>query len=131
MSEVKVSEEKLAAPSPVTIVPVAAVLVIAGYIAAQMVADIASLKIGVVAGLAVDMGTFIYPIMPSLNPYQHFVIVLGLSNFLRINENVKMNIPIIRNDKRKLLRDFNSSNKFGSGPLDNLDHSSFCPVMPS
>lgn len=32
------------------------------YVAAQMLADIASLKIAVVAGLAVDAGTFIYPI---------------------------------------------------------------------
>ncbi|MCK7514814.1 MAG: VUT family protein [Desulfobacterales bacterium] len=32
------------------------------YVAAQMLADIGSLKIAVVAGLAVDAGTFIYPI---------------------------------------------------------------------
>lgn len=32
------------------------------YVAAQMLADIASLKIAVVGGLAVDAGTFIYPI---------------------------------------------------------------------
>lgn len=52
-------------------IPAAAVLVIAGYIAAQMVADIASLKIGVVAGLAVDMGTFIYPITFTLRDLVH------------------------------------------------------------
>ena len=39
-----------------------AVIVIAAYIGAQMLADIASLKIGIVWGMAVDMGTFIYPI---------------------------------------------------------------------
>lgn len=38
-------------------------LVLSGiYVAAQMLADIASLKIAVLAGMAVDAGTFIYPI---------------------------------------------------------------------
>ena len=55
---------------PITI-PVAAVVVVAAYIAAQMLADIASLKIGVVAGLAVDMGTFIYPITFTLRDVVH------------------------------------------------------------
>lgn len=52
-------------------IPAAAVLVVAAYIAAQMVADIASLKIGVVASLAVDMGTFIYPITFTLRDLVH------------------------------------------------------------
>lgn len=51
--------------------PVAAVIVVAAYIAAQMLADIASLKIGVIAGLAVDMGTFIYPITFTLRDVVH------------------------------------------------------------
>lgn len=55
---------------PIT-VPAAAVIVVAAYIAAQMLADIASLKIGVVAGLAVDMGTFIYPITFTLRDVVH------------------------------------------------------------
>lgn len=54
-----------------TAVPVIAVLAIAVYIAAQMVADIASIKIGRVAGLAVDMGTFIYPITFTLRDLVH------------------------------------------------------------
>jgi xanthine/uracil permease len=50
------------APAPAVIaISTAAIIVIAAYIGAQMLADIASLKIGVVFGLAVDMGTFIYP----------------------------------------------------------------------
>lgn len=49
----------------------AGVLVIAAYIGAQMLADIASLKIGVVFGLAVDMGTFIYPITFTLRDLVH------------------------------------------------------------
>lgn len=48
-----------------------AVVVVAAYIAAQMVADIASLKIGVIAGLAVDMGTFVYPVTFTLRDLVH------------------------------------------------------------
>jgi queuosine precursor transporter len=47
---------------------------VAAYVAAQMLADIASLKIGVVAGLAVDMGTFIYPITFTLRDAVHKVV---------------------------------------------------------
>jgi hypothetical protein len=39
-----------------------------------MLADIASLKIGLVAGLAVDMGTFIYPITFTLRDVVHKVL---------------------------------------------------------
>ena len=48
-----------------------AVVVVAAYIAAQMVADIASLKIGMVAGFAVDMGTFVYPVTFTLRDLVH------------------------------------------------------------
>ena len=48
-----------------------AVVVVAAYAAAQMLSDIASLKIGVVAGFAVDMGTFIYPITFTLRDLVH------------------------------------------------------------
>ena len=51
-----------------------AILVVAAYIAAQMLSDIASLKIGVVAGLAVDMGTFIYPVTFTLRDVVHKVL---------------------------------------------------------
>jgi len=50
------------------------VIVIASYIGAQMLADIASLKIGLVMGLAVDMGTFIYPITFTLRDVVHKVL---------------------------------------------------------
>lgn len=57
---------------PVAVVmPAAAVIVVAAYIAAQMLSDIASLKIGVVWGWAVDMGTFIYPITFTLRDLVH------------------------------------------------------------
>jgi len=52
-------------------VPAIVVVVVAAYIAAQMLADIASLKIGLVFGYAVDMGTFIYPITFTLRDLVH------------------------------------------------------------
>lgn len=48
-----------------------AVVVIALYIGAQLLADFTSLKIGIVAGLAVDMGTFIYPVTFTLRDVAH------------------------------------------------------------
>lgn len=48
-----------------------AIIVIASYTGAQMLSDVASLKIGVVAGFAVDMGTFIYPITFTLRDVVH------------------------------------------------------------
>ncbi|MBT3241372.1 MAG: queuosine precursor transporter [Chloroflexi bacterium] len=59
-------------------IPKIAVIVVAAYIAAQMLSDIASLKIGVIAGYAVDMGTFIYPITFTLRDLVHKV--LGKKN---------------------------------------------------
>lgn len=49
----------------------AAVLVISAYVAAQMLADIGSLRIVTVAGLAIDGGTFIYPITFTLRDMVH------------------------------------------------------------
>jgi uncharacterized integral membrane protein (TIGR00697 family) len=51
-----------------------AILVVAVYIASQMLSDIASLKIGIIAGLAVDMGTFIYPVTFTLRDLVHKVL---------------------------------------------------------
>ena len=51
-----------------------AIIAPAAYIGAQMLSDVASLKIGVVAGLAVDMGTFIYPITFTLRDIVHKVL---------------------------------------------------------
>ncbi len=47
------------------------VIVIAAYIAAQMLSDIGSLKIALVAGLSIDAGTFIYPITFTLRDLAH------------------------------------------------------------
>ena len=60
----------------------ATVIVVSAYIAAQMLADIASLKIGVVAGLAVDMGTFIYPITFTLRDLAHKVLGRAATRWL-------------------------------------------------
>jgi uncharacterized integral membrane protein (TIGR00697 family) len=49
----------------------AGVLVIAAYVAAQMLADITSLKIALVAGFSIDAGTFIYPITFTLRDLVH------------------------------------------------------------
>lgn len=54
-------------------VSTAAVMVISAYIGAQVLSNIASLKIGIVFGLAVDMGTFIYPITFTLRDVAHKV----------------------------------------------------------
>jgi len=56
------------------LIPASVTIVIAAYIGAQMLADIASLKIGIVFGLAVDMGTFIYPITFTLRDVAHKVL---------------------------------------------------------
>lgn len=67
-------EGTLSALSTPQTVSTIAVLIVAAYIAAQMLSDIASLKIGVVGGLAVDMGTFIYPITFTLRDVVHKVL---------------------------------------------------------
>jgi uncharacterized integral membrane protein (TIGR00697 family) len=54
--------------SPITRVSIVAV---GAYVGAQVIADVASLKIGVVADRAVDMGTFIYPITFTLRDVVH------------------------------------------------------------
>lgn len=56
----------------------AAIISVAAYIAAQMLSDIASLKIGIVVNLAVDMGTFIYPVTFTLRDVVHKL--LGKTN---------------------------------------------------
>ena len=48
-----------------------AIVVVAAYIGAQMLSDVASLKIGVVLGVAVDMGTFVYPVTFTLRDLVH------------------------------------------------------------
>ncbi len=73
LSTNRTAEKQLVRPVA-TAVPQIAVVIVAAYIGAQVIADITSLKIGVVAGLAVDMGTFIYPITFTLRDMVHKVL---------------------------------------------------------
>jgi queuosine precursor transporter len=56
---------------PAATVPRLAVAVVGAYVGAQLVADIASIKIGSTFGRAVDMGTFVYPITFTLRDLVH------------------------------------------------------------
>jgi uncharacterized integral membrane protein (TIGR00697 family) len=58
------------APAAATL-STAGILVIAAYIAAQMLSDIMSLKIAYVAAFSVDAGTFIYPFTFTLRDLVH------------------------------------------------------------
>jgi uncharacterized integral membrane protein (TIGR00697 family) len=49
----------------------AAVVAVAAYAGAQVIADVTSLKVGSVAGRAVDMGTFVYPVTFTLRDVVH------------------------------------------------------------
>lgn len=50
---------------------VSGVVVVAAYIAAQMLSDLLSLKIAWVAGFSVDVGTFVYPFTFTLRDLVH------------------------------------------------------------
>ncbi len=53
------------------ILPAAGIVLVSLYIAAQIISDVASLKIAILFGLAVDAGTFIYPITFTLRDLVH------------------------------------------------------------
>ncbi len=55
---------------PATI-PTAGIVVISIYIAAQLLSDIASLKITLIAGFSIDAGTFIYPLTFTIRDLIH------------------------------------------------------------
>jgi uncharacterized integral membrane protein (TIGR00697 family) len=57
--------------NPAKAVSTAAVVLISLYIAAQMLSDIASLKIAFLAGFSIDAGTFIYPLTFTLRDLVH------------------------------------------------------------
>lgn len=50
---------------------IAGILIVAAYIAAQMLSDVLSLKIALVAGFSVDVGTVIYPFTFTLRDLVH------------------------------------------------------------
>lgn len=57
--------------SATAFLPAAGIVVVGLYIAAQILADIASLKIALVAGFSIDAGTFIYPLTFTLRDLVH------------------------------------------------------------
>lgn len=52
-------------------IPVDGIVVISIYIAAQLLSDIASLKITLIAGFSMDAGTFIYPVTFTIRDLVH------------------------------------------------------------
>jgi uncharacterized integral membrane protein (TIGR00697 family) len=62
----------------------AAVLVAVFYVAAQMLADIASLRIVLIAGFSIDAGTFIYPLTFTLRDMVHKVAGIKIARVLII-----------------------------------------------
>jgi uncharacterized integral membrane protein (TIGR00697 family) len=53
------------------LLPAAGLVVVGLYIAAQMLSDVASLKIALMAGFSIDAGTFIYPLTFTLRDLVH------------------------------------------------------------
>ena len=60
----------------------AAILVSVFYVAAQMMADIGSLRIVMVAGFSIDAGTFIYPLTFTLRDMVHKVAGIKIARIL-------------------------------------------------
>ena len=60
------SNQKYPAP-----IPTVGIVVISVYIAAQLLSDIASLKITLIAGFSMDAGTFIYPLTFTIRDLVH------------------------------------------------------------
>jgi uncharacterized integral membrane protein (TIGR00697 family) len=52
-------------------VPVAGIVIVSIYVAAQLLSDVASLKITFLAGFSVDAGTFIYPLTFTIRDLVH------------------------------------------------------------
>ncbi len=59
-----------------------AVVAVGAYAGAQVIAQVTSLKIGIVAGRSVDMGTFVYPITFTLRDVVHKVAGRGAARTL-------------------------------------------------
>ena len=53
------------------VIPTDGMIVISLYIAAQLLSDIASLKISLIAGFSIDAGTFIYPLTFTIRDLIH------------------------------------------------------------
>ncbi|MGD2096656.1 MAG: queuosine precursor transporter [Desulfobacterales bacterium] len=64
-------DKKLSKPGAANPIATSAVVIIAVYIAAQLLSDIGSLKIARVAGFSIDAGTFIYPLTFTIRDLVH------------------------------------------------------------
>jgi uncharacterized integral membrane protein (TIGR00697 family) len=64
---------------------IVALIVSAAYIAAQMLADIGSLRIVLIAGMSIDAGTFIYPLTFTLRDLVHKVAGIKAARVLIIS----------------------------------------------
>ena len=64
-------EKKLLQPGADNPIAISAVVIIAVYIAAQLLSDIGSLKIARIAGFSIDAGTFIYPLTFTIRDLVH------------------------------------------------------------
>jgi hypothetical protein len=64
-------DDNIRSGSHPTPLPAAGIILISLYIAAQIISDVASLKIAVLLGLSVDAGTFIYPVTFTLRDLIH------------------------------------------------------------
>lgn len=73
MTDIPADPSRVASAPARVLSPVSrmAIVAVGAYVGAQAISDVASLKIGVVAGRAVDMGTFIYPITFTLRDVVH------------------------------------------------------------
>lgn len=60
------------------------IIVVSAYIAAQMMADITSLKIALVAGMSIDAGTFVYPFTFTLRDMAHKMLGASATRLLII-----------------------------------------------
>ena len=58
-------------PNDIKAIPRSGIIVISIYIAAQLLSDIGSLKIALIAGFSVDAGTFIYPLTFTIRDLIH------------------------------------------------------------
>jgi uncharacterized integral membrane protein (TIGR00697 family) len=58
-------------PNSLKAIPTSGIVVISIYIAAQILSDVASLKIALIAGFSIDAGTFIYPLTFTIRDMVH------------------------------------------------------------
>lgn len=76
------SKERTHVPALEGMAAQAGLLVVSAYIAAQILADVGSLKIAWVAGFSIDGGTFIYPLTFTLRDMAHKILGRKMARML-------------------------------------------------